>query len=321
LAFILCGEKGVYGEMARLLVASIRKYGGRYKDAPIRCYAPRRGMGLEKSTLKFFEKLNVSYFDLILNKDFHDYPLANKIVACSHAEKNTRCRTLVFLDSDIFVLSEPSEFDLDDDVDIALRPVDSKNIGCEGEKDENYPYWEKIYNIAGVTKTSYITTTIDRKKIFSSWTGGHLVVKREMDIFQQWEENFLKTMELGLKPGNDPFYVEQSVFAATVSAMDCRISTLSPFYNYPIHLHSRIPDPKERVTTINDIISAHYHRIFRDKWAGKVLEPLMDPDDSKSRWLMSQLIAHNIIEKRENFLPKRNLSNRLLEILKVDKQK
>lgn len=307
ISIIICTERGELEKMSMLLVASIRKFGGSLKKVPIYSYQPRKGLGVNERTKKFFLKNDVTLISEILNIDHHDYPLANKIYASSHAERNIESEILVFLDSDIFFLDEPSEFLIPTGYDAVLRPVDSKNVGAENEEDPNWEYWRELYGITGVRDHSYINTSVDRKRILLYWNSGHMVVRKEKGVFQQWEENFHKVMRLGLRPGDGLFYVEQSVFAATVSALECRIKTFSPYYNYPIHLQQRIPDTDEKANSVHDIVSAHYHKIFRDGFARDILGPMIDTGHPKDRWLVRNLHKFGLIDKNEIQMSRRKL--------------
>jgi len=228
--------------MARLLISSLREFGGVLKDIHVYSYQPRKGWEVSQETRKFFETNNVTLIEKVLNEKYTDYPFANKILASSHSEQMLKNEFLVFLDTDMVVLSEPVEFIIPSEYDAVLRPVDSKNIEAENEEDANYPYWEKLYEIAGVKNLAYVTTSIDKKRIFSYWNSGHLLISNHRNIFQQREEDFRKVMKHNSQPEDGMFYVEQFVFAATISAMNCNVKQFSHLYNYPIHLQSKIPD-------------------------------------------------------------------------------
>lgn len=296
ISIIICTEKGKLEKKSMLLVESFRKYGGPLRKAPIYSYQPRKGREVGTQTKRFFKRNNVSLIGLPLNTDYHNYPLANKIYASSHAEKTLNSDILVFVDSDMFFLNEPSEFLIPNGYDATLRPVDWKIIGAENEKDPNWAYWKKLYNLLEVKEYSFVTTSIDRKKILPYWNTGHIAVRREKSIFQNWEKNFHKAMKHGLTPFSGLFFVEQSVLAATISALRCRVKTFSSFYNYPIHLQKIIPVPCQKAFSLDKIVSAHYHRIFEDGSAEDILKPMMDVKNPKSRWLASKLKSFNFYQ-------------------------
>jgi hypothetical protein len=303
ISIVICTEKGPLEAMARLLVSSLRKFGGSLKDLPVYSYSPRKGLQPGADTKRYFERSDVTIIDHELNSGFSGYALANKIFASYHAEKHLKSDILVFLDTDSFILSDPEQFRLPPGVDARLRPVDSKNVGAEGESDRNFEYWRRIYEITGVREYTYVTTSIDRRRILSYWNGGHIVVRRDKGIFQKWEENFQRVMKNNLQPDDGIFFVEQTALAATISGGNYRVGQLSPWYNYPIHLHDKIPDPEKKAGSIDELVSVHYHKIFHDGHAKKILPPLLDLRGEKSLWLVKTLIDLGMLKDGDIPLP------------------
>ncbi|MDX1641636.1 MAG: hypothetical protein R3220_08050, partial [Balneolaceae bacterium] len=203
--------------MSKLLVWSIRNFGGSFKDVPIYSYQPRKDFKISKKTAQFFEKNEVEIVDEVLNKDFANYPLANKPLAASHRESHTKSDNLIFLDSDIFFLNEPVELVEFEGKDVIVRPVSYKNIGSHDFDDENALYWQQLYDLLGVEARRKIRSSGDEKEILEYYNSGHIVTKTSNNLFNRWNENFKKVMQHNLMPGGDLFYVEQSVFSATVS--------------------------------------------------------------------------------------------------------
>jgi len=74
----------------------------------------------------------------ISNSRWPEYPFANKVVACAHAERNLGVDAIIFLDSDQIVLREPSALQLSPGIDAAARPVDRKYIGLGSNNDASY---------------------------------------------------------------------------------------------------------------------------------------------------------------------------------------
>jgi len=99
---IICTEKGDLERMAKLLIWSLREFGGKFSNVPIYSYQPRKGHEVSGETMRFFENYEVELVDICFNQEYSHYPLANKIFACAHREQNTSADTLIFLDTDIF---------------------------------------------------------------------------------------------------------------------------------------------------------------------------------------------------------------------------
>ncbi len=152
---VICTEGVGYLEsQSKLLISSLREFGGKFKDLPIFSYQPRKKFKVSRETIAFFEENNVEYIDIELNKDFSDYPFANKILASNHREINTNAEILIFLDSDVFFLNEPKEFPDFGSCNVILRPVDMKNIGVENSEDKNATYWNNLYKLLSLSHSS-----------------------------------------------------------------------------------------------------------------------------------------------------------------------
>ena len=104
---IICTENGYLENMSKLLIWSIREFGGEFRNIPIYSYQPRKGHQVSDETTRFFDNYGVELVDICLNQDYPHYPLANKIFACANREQNTSADILIFLDSDILFLNEP----------------------------------------------------------------------------------------------------------------------------------------------------------------------------------------------------------------------
>ncbi len=289
LSIIICTEKGELEKYSKLLVKTIRTYSGKFSNTPIYSFEPRKDVGISEETKDFFKVNNVIHNDMLLNKEFLGYPLANKPIVCSYAEQTIRSKYLLFLDSDVAFLNEPIFFDSIINYDVILRPVDSKNIGTSGLSDDpNHDYWEKLYQICGVkSNVKKIHTTVDNREIFPYFNSGHILTKRKLNLFKQWELNFRKVMNSGILPKNGIFFVEQSTFAATVSAMKLNIGFFPKGYNYPIHMQNRPMPEGTFIKSIKDVTSLHYHKLFNsviDDTTNKFFQ-----QSEKGKWLLEQV--------------------------------
>lgn len=263
---VICTEGNGYLEsMSKLLISSLREFGGDFSKVPIFSYQPRKNFKVSQETIDFFEKNQVEYIDLELNKDFCDYPLANKPLVCAHREKNTNAEILIFLDSDVLFFNEPKEFADFDNADVILRPVDMKNIGAENSEDTNAGYWESLYKLLNVRVQRKVLTTVTNESIWEYYNSGHISTFTNKNLFRIWNENFIKVMDTGIVPDSDSTFVEQSVFAATVSQMALKVKLFSKEYNYPIHIENQIKNRDYIVRDFSSLVTIHYHSIFKKK--------------------------------------------------------
>lgn len=260
---IICTEKGRLEYLSKLLISSLRNFGGKYKDLPIYSYAPRREMKPERETLRFFENYNVVYVNEEINENYSNYPLANKPLCCAYHEKNSKAEYLLFLDSDTLFLQEPTQLFCDLDYDIKINPTDYSNIGTDLEFRKNEgEYWEKLYKLLKIKRRKEVKCTVDKEQILEYYNSGLVLVKKSKKIFSNWENNFINVWQEGLSPIRGNFFIEQSVLSATIAQMELNIGQLGPKYNYPITSYSKkwkglYPYSLKKIHHI------HYHKLFQ----------------------------------------------------------
>lgn len=262
---IICTESGYLEAQSKLLIYSIRKFGGILKDVDIFSYKPRKGRPLKKSTINFFEKNNVKYIELDLNYNYHDYPLANKPIVCAHREELSKADILIFLDSDAFFLKSPDFIINLKPEQVFMRPVDVENVGTDILfSGDNGNYWHRLYKELGVRSHQTVTTTVTNKKILEYYNSGMIITSVSNKLFQNWKLNFDRVMSINLEPKHGLFYVEQSVLSATISAMNLKVIPTPKEYNFPIHLMEKMENTFYLINNIGDLGHIHYHKVFRD---------------------------------------------------------
>lgn len=260
---IICTENGYLEAQSKLLVYSIRKFGGILKNVEIFSYKPRKGKALDQSTITFFEKNNVNYIDLELNEKYANYPFANKPLVCSHRENASSADVLIFLDSDTFFLRSPEFIQDINSEELHMRPVDYKYIGSDKSfSGVNGQYWKKLYSELGVSEYKTVHTTVDNREILEYFNAGMIVSSISNSLFQNWKYNFEKIMSLNLKPRHGIYFVEQSVLSATISAMNLNVKTLPKEYNYPLGSFHRSKNSSYSVDRFTDLGHVHYHKLF-----------------------------------------------------------
>ena len=264
LEVIICTEAGPLEAMSMLLVASIRRLRGRFSQVAITSYAPRPGRGVSRETREFFELHSVSHIESSLNKDFVDYPLANKPLACSYHEQNSSADQLLFLDSDTVFLRSPDEGIFDRRFDARLNPVDYRNIGTNPDFTGGDPdYWRSVYELLGVPGRRTVNCTLEKATILEYYNSGMVLVDSRKGIFGRWLANFEQVWGAGLVPAQGNFFIEQSVLSATLSQMSADVRTLGEDCNYPVAGYANrwrgwFPYSLKNVTHM------HYHKLFHE---------------------------------------------------------
>ncbi len=284
LAFLICTECGPLESMSIQLALSLRNLGGELKDAPIYSFTRARRFEISRRTKEFFNRLHVEHQSQNLNREFYHYALANKVCVANYAEQNLDHDILVFLDSDQIVVAEPTLLRPTADFDVTARPVEGGGISTGGPDDPEYDYWQKLYEVCGVSEPTYVESVVDEKSIFAYWNSGLVAVRREAGLFRRWYGNFVKVMRQGLRPKSGLFFVEQSTLAATFTAAKAHVLTLPNTYNYPISNHDRMPGSK-KIHALADMVTLHYHTMFRQP-AANPLAPFFT--DHEKDWEISQ---------------------------------
>ncbi|WP_198661782.1 hypothetical protein [Lewinella sp. IMCC34183] len=249
--------------MAKVLVSSIREFGGPIRHAKVFSYSPRPDRVPSAPTLRFFQNHGVETVDLPLNVDYVDYAFANKPLACAHRERESSADILMFLDTDTAFLNPPDFLSEVVAGDVWIRPVDIQLIGTTPNfNDPNGKYWANLYKLLGVRRANHVTTTVDRKNILEYYNSGMVITARANGLFNAWLKNFESVMEQNLQPDSGRGFVEQSVLSATIAALDLTVRPLPEEFNYPVHILDQWEDPPQDYRDFSGKSHLHYHRAF-----------------------------------------------------------
>lgn len=304
--FVACAERGPLEEKALLLVRSIRRFGGRWADAPIDTFAPRAGHDLSPAVRRALEADGVTHHDEVLNRDFGHYPIANKIFAAARAEELAGEDIVVFLDTDTVILSEPAALALPDGIDAAVRPVEfhrwrepaegdprwatrHRRASSAGDGDPADEYWLRMYALCGVEARPFVETSCDRMRIRAYANSGLVAARRTAGIFARWRSDFLTLAAAGHHPrGGDLHYLDQLSLAATLARIWDRVQLLDGRYNYPLVGRPLLGEPL-RSARLDQLVHVHYNRYFHVDGFLASLEPPVERDGAVAPWLQQQL--------------------------------
>lgn len=302
LAFVVCVERGALESQALLLVRSIRRFGGRFRDAPVHTFAPRRGRGPRAGVVAQLEELGAIHHRVHgapLNRDFQDYAYANKIFVCARAEEILEEDLLVFLDTDTLVTGEPAGLDLPEGIDFAALPVANARMGSQGPEDRNECYWREVYRLCGVRGEPFVRAVIDGRRIRAYFNSGLVAVRRSAGLFGCWRDDFLRLMRAchtGGPPGLSG--MDEVALAATLGRAFARGRVLDLRYNYPLQRVERslLPAPWGEAR-LEDLAHVHYRFWFHLPGYLRHLDPPLDPDDEVFRWLEPRLPLEPVVRE------------------------
>ncbi|MGH8802207.1 MAG: hypothetical protein ACREX6_07910, partial [Casimicrobiaceae bacterium] len=307
LSFVLCIENNGLREQALLLCESLRRYGGRHRQARVVAFAPRPGLGVDRETRAQLADLEVDYVDEPLNTSCPAYGTANRIFAGAYAEAQLDSDLITVLDSDTLVLDE---IDLPTGYDAAVRPVDEKGSATRGPGDPFEPYWERMASLAGIAldRLPRVRTTITGDAIRASYNGGFAVVRRSAGILTRCAQVFAASLEAGWRPyagagiaihastgdvgreGSEFWGSSQTALALAIWATTERVLHASDRYNVPLHLIAAGDDIDPRWLRAPPA-HVHYHWMFDARTHEVALEILarLGVATEPLRWIRSRI--------------------------------
>ena len=289
LAFLACAERGRLEPQTLLLVRSIRRWGGRFRDAPVWTFQPRAGTEVSGATAAALRDLSVTHVTERLNERFPDYGIANKVFACAWAEEHVPADVLVFLDSDSVLLGEPAALDLPPGTDAAVRPVDRKHQGSTGPSDPHDAFWRAAYTATGVRGEPSVRTTVDDEEIRAYFNAGLVAARRDAGVMTRWREHFLRLMDASLVPPHGRItFLDQVALATALADTMPRVRIPDATHNYPLPLRPILPRAL-RETPLDAMVHVHYHKWFQRPGFLREISPPLDPRAERFRWLEERL--------------------------------
>jgi hypothetical protein len=298
LAFVACVERGALESQAVLLCRSIRRFGGRFREAPIHLFSPRRGREPRAATVARLAELGAVHHGEPLNEDLRDHCYANKIVACARAEEILATELLVFLDTDTLITGDAPDLDLPAEADFAALPVANARMASSGPGDPNEAYWRRVYELCGVAGEPFVTAAVDGRRIRAYFNSGLVAVRRGAGLFARWLDDFRRLLRAGHTGGPAGVAgLDEVSLAATLGRAFGRGRILDLRYNYPLQLLERpLLPPPWREARLEDLLHVHYRFWFHLPGFLRQLEPPLDPGGEVFRWLEPQLPLQPVVD-------------------------
>ena len=232
-----------------------------------------------------------------LNTAQPDYPLANKVYVCAHAERTFDHDVLVFADSDQVILNEPGALRLAPGEDAAVQPEPVLWVGAGSPDHENYALWVALLARHGIESPRFTRTVVGGHRIFGYWNSGLVAVRRNAGVFHRWQEIFEANWRESIWPkgGDHLIYLEQVSFALALMSSGARLRTLSRDYNYHIVIHDELP-PDARLSALEDMTTMHYHKLIEKSCWQKPFQRVRSfrPDGERYDWLRREMRALSI---------------------------
>lgn len=247
----------------RLLIESLRAFGGPLQDAPIWLFeadpqrAPCQGLAGE----------GVLIMPLRAPEALARYPLGLKVCACARAEELAApsARSLIFADPAVLIIKPPILFDLGDAYDAALRPVHIRNVGLPADTPLD-GYWRRVYQVVSAQDVGMsVESFVDGQRLRAYFNTHAFAVNPAKGLLRRWLDLFAALVgDGGFQTGAcadelRQVFLHQAILSALVAHAlpPEHLRLLPPDYNYPYNLHASVP-AERRPRTLNDLVCATY---------------------------------------------------------------
>jgi len=233
ITFVCCVESGFLETQTLLMIESLRRNGGVYKDLPILAITPRFGPPLSKSTRKQLNNLNVSYISFRPDNKFSWKAFLNKHYSMAKAEEVCESEFLCWLDSDLIFISEPSDLFLGENEDFTACPSDIAGGSC-GVDDPMDAYWKEVCSIYGINIESlpWVKAFVEEKKMRFYFNSGIFMYRRKTQLSRQHLDNTLKFFEARISSKITGSFFTQHILGITVHQMGLVWKVLPHTHNF-----------------------------------------------------------------------------------------
>lgn len=248
--------------LARLMLASLRKFGGGLKDSPVYVFSPDLGRLGQVAAMPGVEVL-----PLEIPGPNRRYTLAEKVFACARAEQllQNEAGSLAWINPDCLVVQPPLLLALGGQADAAFRPVHIRNIGLPAGSAPD-AYWQGIYHAAGAGDAEYTVESFVDGQVLRPYFNTHcFAVNPALGLLHTWGELFTRLVLDGVfqaaacGDGLHRLFLHQAALSALAlkHVRRERLLILPPEYSYPLHLQEKIPVEK-RIGLLDRLVIAAF---------------------------------------------------------------
>lgn len=267
----------------RLLVASVRAFGGPISDCPFWVVEADR----EAAPCGELAGDGVIVVPLEIPASVRGYPFGAKVCSCALAEETAagEVDSLLWLIPECLVLRPPVLMELSSGFDVAVRPVHIRNVGSRSA-DVPDAFWGGIYERVGAPdESARVESFIEGERIRPYFNSAAFSVAPSRGILRSWLTHFEAMVaddvfqERACGDERHRIFLHQAILSAviSVSTEPERTRMLPADYGYPYNLHKSVPEGR-RAAYLNDLTCAIYeHRSVdpRDVDDIGVREPLL----------------------------------------------
>ncbi|WP_300634085.1 glycosyltransferase [Mastigocoleus sp. MO_188.B34] len=258
-SFVCCVESGALENYTLRMIESLRKWGGKFADAPIYAVTPRFGPPLSQHTKNTFARLNVNHIRCNPRTNYSWLGFLNKPLALVAAEERITSESVCWLDSDILILGEPEELILKEGEDFVACASD-KNIGSVGLEDPQDKFWKEVYTIfdLNIENIPWIVTEREKKNIRIYWNSGVFAYRRSLGFAKDYLQVCLDILDAGIANHESSiFFHEQVALVLAMLKRNLKWRALPYSYNYGMGSKTHSQWYSEEQLKATKIV--HYH--------------------------------------------------------------
>lgn len=284
ISFVCCVESGWLENQTIRMIESLRKWGGKFADAPMYAVTPRFGPPLSRKTHEVFERLAVKHVRFQPDNPYDWKGFMNKHYSMAAIEEECDTELLGWLDSDLLILGEPEGLLLADDEDIVACASD-KNIGSTGPDDPFDTFWAEVCKVVGLELDDlpWVVTEREGERIRLYWNSGVFVYRRSTKFSKAHLENTLRVLDARLANKKAGAYFTQHTLGLTAVKEGLRWRSLPHAYNYGISSRS-YPDWFS-IEKLREAKILHYHDFMWPDYWNTLISLLKETHPEVADWL------------------------------------
>lgn len=270
------------------MVESLRKFGGRFANAPLFAVTPRFGPPLARSTSALFERYGVRHLRPSQPQPYTWFNYYNKPLALIYAQEHISTSAVGFLDSDVIIVGEPDRLELPPDLDLLAFPVEIKEMGTTGPGDPYEEFWRECCRIIGIDLDAlpWIETAQTKHRLRMYFNSGVFVYRRDCGLAQEYLRLCRLLMDSGVgthAPNYGLGFKEQASIAFAVMTLGLRWRQLPYSHNYP--MSSGIHEQFYSLELLRDARIVHYHDAMWPQFWPTFLGCMQQAHPAVAQWL------------------------------------
>lgn len=262
ITFVCCVESGSLESQTVRMVESLRRYAGRFADAPVMAVTPRFGPPLSSRTLQAFDALNVTYLRSPIKTNYTWFKFLNKPLALVTAEAHLTTEAVGWLDSDLLFVGEPDKLDLLPSEDFLGFPVEDKEMGTTGIGDDYEPLWQEFCRVLEIEidDLPWVTTAQTQQRVRLYFNGGIFVYRRLTGFAKTYLDVCLQLLETRVRTSAAGYNVGiKEMSAIGFAVVKLNLSWRSLPYSHDYVMLSTTHDEWYSEALLQQACIVHYH--------------------------------------------------------------